>query len=177
MKLCLNYGCIERNSREYRKALRQCRKNKKRFGVAFDDSETWNMDLVVLRWCYDNNVHPDPIIKKCRFSDTLVEDYILEYYEKDLSEYKNDYQEYNRKFNIILENTFEEIFYRIRTKFRYQFCEFILPRLKRFKEISLAYPVDLGEEGWDKYVQETIDEIEKEKTFDKFVDRIADFWW
>ena len=45
MKLCLNYGCVERNSREYRKALRQCRKNKKRFGVAFDDSETWNMDL------------------------------------------------------------------------------------------------------------------------------------
>ena len=25
--------------------------------------------------------------------------------------------------------------------------------------------------------QETIDEIENEKTFEKFVDRIADFWW
>ena len=36
MKLCLNYGYVERNSREYRKALRQCRKNKKRFGVAFN---------------------------------------------------------------------------------------------------------------------------------------------
>ncbi|MBQ8720691.1 MAG: hypothetical protein IJY67_00840 [Paludibacteraceae bacterium] len=135
------------------------------------------MDLVVLRWCYDNNVHSDFVIKKYRFSDILVEDYILEYYEKDLSEYKNDYQEYNRKFNIILENMFEDIFYEIRTKFRYQFCEFILPRLKRFKEISLAYPSDLGEEGWDKYVQEAIDEIEKEKTFDKFVDRIDDFCW
>ncbi len=137
----------------------------------------WNLDIVVLQWCYDNNVHPDPIIKKCRFSDTLVEDYILEYYEKDLSEYKNDYQEYNRKFNIILENMFEEIFYRIRTKFRYQFCEFILPRLKRFKEISLTYPSDLGKEGWDKYIQEAIDEIEKEKTFEKFLIRISDFWW
>ena len=34
MKGYLNYGCVERNSRAYRKALRQCRKNKKRFGVA-----------------------------------------------------------------------------------------------------------------------------------------------
>lgn len=46
MKGYLNYGCVERNSRAYRKALRQCRKNKKRFGVAFDDSETWNIELV-----------------------------------------------------------------------------------------------------------------------------------
>ena len=177
MKLCLNYGCVERNSREYRKALRQCRKNKKRFGVAFDDSETWNMDLVVLRWCYDNNVHPDPIIKKCRFSDILIEDWIQEFFEIDLSEYKRGSEEYMKLYDTIYRNIIEDIFYEIRTKFRYQFCEFILPRLKRFKEISLAYPFDLGEEGWDKYVQEAIDEIEKKKTFDKFVDRIVDFWW
>ena len=177
MKLCLNYGCVERNSRGYRKALRQCRKNKKRFGVAFDDSETWNMDLVVLRWCYDNNVHPDPIIKKCRFSDILIEDWIQEFFEIDLSEYKRGSEEYMKLYDTIYRNIIEDIFYEIRTKFRYQFCEFILPRLKRFKEISLAYPFDLGEEGWDKYVQEAIDEIEKKKTFDKFVDRIVDFWW
>lgn len=177
MKLCLNYGCVERNSREYRKALRQCRKNKKRFGVAFDDSETWNMDLVVLRWCYDNNVHPDPIIKKCCFSDVLIEDWIQDFFEPEFSEYKCGSEEYMKLYDTIYRNIIEDIFYEIRTKFRYQFCEFILPRLKRFKEISLIYPSDLGEEGWGKYVQEAIDEIEKEKTFEKFVDRIADFWW
>jgi hypothetical protein len=177
MKLCLNYGCVERNSREYRKALRQCRKNKKRFGVAFDDSETWNLDIVVLQWCYDNNVHPDPIIKKCRFSDRLIEDWIDEYYETDLSRYKCGFEEYMKLYDTIYRNIIEDIFYEIRTKFRYQFCEFILPRLKRFKEISLAYPFDLGIEGWDKYIQEVINEIENKKTFEKFVDRIADFWW
>ena len=31
------------------------------------EAETWNMDLVVLRWCCDNHVHTHPIIKKCRF--------------------------------------------------------------------------------------------------------------
>ena len=72
---------------------------------------------------------------------------------------------------------FEDIFYEIRTKFRYQFCEFILPRLKRFKEISLAYPSDLGEKGWTQYIQEAIDEIENEKTFEKFLSRIRDFGW
>jgi hypothetical protein len=177
MKLCLNYGCVERNSREYRKALRQCRKNKKRFGVVFDDSETWNMDLVVLHWCCDNYVHRHPIIKRSRFSDRLIEDWIQDFFEPDLSEYKRGSEEYMKLYDTIYRNIIEDIFYEIRTKFRFQFCEFILPRLKRFKEISLAYPFDLGEEGWDKYVQEAIDEIEKEKTFEKFVDRIADFWW
>ena len=177
MKLCLNYGCVERNSREYRKALRECRKNKKRYGVAFDDSETWNLDMVVLQWCYDNHVYTHPIIKKCCFSNRLIEDWIEEYYETDLSEYKCGSEEHMKLYYTIYRNIIEDIFYEIRTKFRYQFCEFILPRLKRFKEISLAYPVDLGEVGWDIYVQETIDEIEKEKTFEKFVDRIADFWW
>jgi hypothetical protein len=45
------------------------------------------------------------------------------------------------------------------------------------REYRKAYSFDLGEEGWDKYVQEVINEIENEKTFDKFVDRIDDFWW
>lgn len=177
MKLCLNYGCVERNSREYRKALRQCRKNKKRFGVAFDDSETWNLDLVVLQWCYDNHVHTHPIIKRCRFSDRLIEDYVVEYYADVLSGHRADYQEYYRLYNEILDNVYKDAFAQIRVRLNDQFCEFILPRLKRFKEISLTYPSDLGEAAWNQYVQEVIDEIENEKTFEKFLTRISDFWW
>lgn len=177
MKPCLNYGCIERNSREYRKALRQCRKNKKRFRVAFDDSETWNIDLVVLHWCYDNHIHTHPIIKRSRFSDSLVEDWIEKYYGEVLSKYKSDYQEYHKIYNEILHNIYADIFSEIHTKSRDQFCKFILPRLKRFKEISLTFPTDLGIEGWNQYIQETIDEIEIEKTFEKFRNRINNFWW
>lgn len=173
----LNYGYREKNTREYRKALRQCRKNKKRFGVAFDDSEIWNLDMVVLHWCCDNHVHTHPIIKRSRFSDRLIEDWIKEFYEDVLSEYKSDCQEYYRMYNEILDNLYKDIFSEIRMGLNNQFCEFILPRLKRFKEISLTYPSDLGIEGWNKYVQEAIDEIENEKTFEKFVDRINDFWW
>ena len=80
-------------------------------------------------------------------------------------------------YDMIYRNIIEDIFYEIQIKFRDQFCEFILPRLKRFKVFSLTYLVDLGIEGWDKYIQEVIDEIENEKTFEKFVDRIDDFCW
>ena len=122
-------------------------------------------------------MHRHPIIKRSRFSDRLIEDWIQDFFEPELSEYKYGSEEYMKLYDIIYWNIIEDIFYEIRTKFRYQFCEFILPRLKRFKEISLTYPSDLGVEGWDKYIQEAIDEIENEKTFEKFVDRIADFWW
>ena len=107
-----------------------------------------------------------------------ITDWIQDFFEPDLSEYERGSEEYMKLYDTIYRNIIEDIFYEIRTKFRYQFCEFILPRLKRFKEISLTYPFDLGiEEGWDKYVQEAIGEIEKEKTFEKFVDRIDDFCW
>ena len=173
----LNYGCREKNTREYRKALRECRKNKKRYGVAFDDSETWNLDMVVLQWCYDNHVHTHPIIKRCRFSDWLIGDYIEDYYADVLSEDIADFQMYNRLYNEILENVYKDAFVQIRERLNDQFCDFILPRLKRFKEISLTYVYDFGEETWKQYVQDAIDEIETEKTFEKFLTRISDFWW
>ena len=177
MKSRLNYGCIERNNREYRKALRQCRKNKQRFGVAFDDSETWNMDLVVLSWCYGRNIYPHPIVRNSYFSDVLLEDWIMEFYEKELSVYKVHSIEYNDKLKELINSFLGDVFREIRAKYRDEFCDFILPRLKRFKEISLTFPSDLGIESWARYIQEAIDEIENEKTFDKFVDRIDDFWW
>ena len=106
-----------------------------------------------------------------------ITDWIQDFFETGLSEYERGSEEYMKLYDTIYRNIIEDIFYEILTKFRYQFCEFILPRLKRFKEILLAYPFDLGIEGWDRYVQDTIDEIENKKIFEKFVDRIADFWW
>ena len=172
-----NYGCREKKTREYRKALRECRKNKKRYGVAFDDSETWNLDMVVLQWCYDNHVHTHPIIKRCRFSEWLIGDYVEEYYADVLSMHTANYQEYYRLYDEIFNNIYKDAFAEIRVRLNEQFCDFILPRLKRFKEICLTYPLDLGEEAWNQYVQDVIDEIETEKTFNKFQYRIKYFCW
>ena len=106
-----------------------------------------------------------------------ITDWIQEFFETDLSEYERGSEKYMKLYDTIYRNIIEDIFYEIRTKFRYQFCEFILSRLKRFKEIRLTYPQDFAPEGWTQYIQEAIDEIENEKTFEKFLSRISDFWW
>ena len=55
----LNYGCIEKNTKRYRKALRECRKNKKYYNLkkSFDDSETWNLDIVILKYCLNHKIY------------------------------------------------------------------------------------------------------------------------
>ena len=120
-------------------------------------------------------------VKSCqKYVVTLpnkITDWIQDFFETGLSEYERGSEKYMKLYDTIYRNIIEDIFYEIRIKFRYQFCEFILPRLKRFKEFSLTYLVDLGIDGWDKYIQEVIDEIENEKTFEKFVVRIDNFWW
>ena len=39
-------------------------------------------------------------------------------------------------------------------------AKFVLPRLKRFKEVNNGYPEELGEEGWDKVIDEMIETFE-----------------
>jgi len=39
-------------------------------------------------------------------------------------------------------------------------AEFILPRLKRFREVTCGYPGDLSEEKWDKILSQMIEAFE-----------------
>ena len=48
-----NYGYVLKHDWEYRKALRQCRKNKKQYGVAFDNSEAYQMQRHIVFCFYD----------------------------------------------------------------------------------------------------------------------------
>ena len=56
-------------------------------------------------------------------------------------------------------------------------CNFLVPRLKAYKDITMAYPLDLTWEQWEDYIQNTIDEMEQKKTINLFLDRIRDFVW
>ena len=58
----LNYGLIEKKSKGYRKALRQCKKNKRLYGASFDNSETW-YEVNLLKY-KDNNKILDKFNKK-----------------------------------------------------------------------------------------------------------------
>ena len=130
----LNYGLIEKKSKGYRKALRQCKKNKRLYGASFDNSETWYLDIVFYKYCKD------------RLS-LIVQDV------------NNDILQHINK------NQLEDV------------CNFLVPRLKAYKDITMAYPLDLTWEQWDDYIQNTIDEMEQKKTINLFLDRIRDFVW
>ena len=130
----LNYGLIEKKSKGYRKALRQCKKNKRLYGASFDNSETWYLDIVFYKYC------------KNRLS-LIVQDV------------NNDILQHINK------NQLEDV------------CNFLVPRLKAYKDITMAYPLDLTWEQWEEYIQNTIDEMEQKKTINLFLDRIRDFVW
>lgn len=130
----LNYGLIEKKSKGYRKALRQCKKNKRLYGASFDNSETWYLDVVFYKYCKD------------RLS-LIVQDV------------NNDILQHINK------NQLEDV------------CNFLVPRLKAYKDITMAYPLDLTWEQWEEYIQNTIDEMEQKKTINLFLDRIRDFVW
>ena len=130
----LNYGLIEKKSKGYRRALRQCKKNKRLYGAGFDNSETWYLDIVFYKYC------------KNRLS-LIVQDV------------NNDILQHINK------NQLEDV------------CNFLVPRLKAYKDITMAYPLDLTWEQWEEYIQNTIDEMEQKKTINLFLDRIHDFVW
>ena len=157
----LGYGYREFGTKEIRKAYRQCRKNFKRFGVAFDDSETWNLDETFMKFCWDNNIGRTDFMK---------------WYISDKRWY-TDYEKYDEE----LKNTLDGInlgFTGLYVDFRkhMKLCNFLVPRLVRFKEITIGYPCDMTSEEWDKYIESTIEEV-KQGCLDKFCERFNNFWW
>lgn len=157
----LGYGFREFGTKEIRKAYRQCRKNFKRFGVAFDDSETWNLDEVFMKYCWDNNIGRTEFMK---------------WYISNKRWY-TDYEKYDEE----LKNTLDGInlgFTGLYVDFRkhMKLCNFLVPRLVRFKEITMGYPCDMTSDAWDKYIESTIEEV-KQGCLYKFCERFNNFWW
>ena len=62
-------------------------------------------------------------------------------------------------------------------KQREELCKFLVPRIKAFKVLTVAYPLDLTWEEWEKYIQDTIDEMEQKHSLTLFLNRIHDFVW
>lgn len=158
----LGYGCREFGTKEIRKAYRQCRKNKKRFGVSFDDSETWNLDEVFMKFCWDNNIGRTDFMKWYISKKRWYTDY--EKYDEEL---KNTLDGIERLgFSAMWEDSRKHI----------KLCNFLVPRLVRFKQITIGYPCDMTADEWDKYIESTIEEV-KHGILYKFCERFNNFWW
>jgi hypothetical protein len=169
-KQVFNWGCIQKGVKGYRKALRQCKKNKKRFGVGFDNTETWSLDWTFLIYLYNTRWirEHDEFLKAYMFQKE--DEYICDKYNIPEYEYQNIFE---IEYKLI-----SDIFTRINQlddEKKKQLCDFLIPRLIVFKENLHGYPGDMYPEEWDKYIDDTIEEL-KQLKFDKFEARLGCFW-
>ena len=150
-----NYGYIEKHDWEYRKALRQCRRNKKRYGAAFDNSEAYQLASAI---CVFMLTHNYPINKA----------YL---YFKAKGVYKNALYEMHPNFpkDIGAENWFDEYFKveeaahetickqmaELDNAHKQELIQFAIPRLQFVFDIKSLYIDIEGEENVDSWLKKT----------------------
>lgn len=164
------WGCVHKNEKGYRKALRECRKNKKRFGVGFDNSETWNLDHTFFMYLYNT--------RWIREMDDFLKAYMLQKEDEYICDKYNipeyDYQNISEVLDKLIEKVFVSV-NQLDDKKKKQLCDFLIPRLIVFKENLHGYPANMSEVSWNEYIDETIEEL-KQLKFDKFEARLGSFW-
>lgn len=97
-----------------------------------------------MKFCWDNNIGRTDFMK---------------WYISNKRWY-TDYEKYDEE----LKNTLDGInlgFTGLYVDFRkhMKLCNFLVPRLVRFKEITIGYPCDMTPYEWDKYIESTIEEL------------------
>lgn len=144
----LGYGIIRKGTKEYRNALRYCRKMKRIYGVGFDYSELWNLDCTFLDFAY-----------RKRYIKVKLDDKAFDYSFEDYNKLKNEQIEIIRNIQ------------------NQEMCNFLLPRLKEFRLVTHGYPAWCdNEKEWYNYIGDCIREIEEQHTINKFLDKINSFW-
>ena len=146
----VGYGCYY--GTEKRKAYRQCRKNFARYGVAFDDSETWSLGLSFIEFCLDQGVLKKSKCWTRAYKSLYFYEEISEADKHDMLDDLNSYQ------NVDL------------------LVSWLVPRLDRFLKLTNGYPCDMTYDSWRAYIRATIEEVRVGK-FDLFVKKISNFWW
>lgn len=157
----LNYGWVIKHGWNYRKALRQCRKNKKHYGVAFDGTEV-----------------KDLFTSMCTFmqKNAFPIDKVLLYFAKGIFN-KEVCKRYPKLKELFMGEETIEVIYEIDSVFNKQIIEldelykqkliaFLLPRLECFANTCMIYPEDWVEEkpeDLDIIVPQMIEELKSNK--------------
>lgn len=179
----IGYGYIKRGRKEARNAYRECRKNKKLYGASFDNSELWNLDITFCNFIHTSEINKSEYIKSIIKSEQ--EEYVRKKYSinpplEDNYEKRQQLYSLESKYiddeNEKLRNDIIEVL-NSNKDLNEKVCNFIAPRLKAFKDMTHGYPAIMTTfESWKNYIQECIDEIEQNRTFNKFYDKIFYFW-
>ena len=157
----LNYGWVMKHDWNYRRALRQCRKNRKRYGAAFDETEVKELFSSMCTFMQKNAF---PIDK------------VLLYFAKGIFN-KEVCKRYPKLKELFMGEETIEVIYEIDSVFNKQIIEldelykqkliaFLLPRLECFANTCMIYPEDWVEEkpeDLDIIVPQMIAELKSNK--------------
>lgn len=117
-----------------------------------------------MRYCWDNNICRTPFMKWYISDQYWTDNITTETYESGLKETLDG-----------IERLYFSASYYDMVKVT-KLCNFLLPRLIRFKQVTIGYPPDMTPEKWDGYIESTIEEV-KQGILYKFCERFNNFWW
>lgn len=171
-KLVSPYSLIKKGSKEYRETLRSIRHNYKKYGAKFDNTELWCLDSTIYKYVYNHKLCKHPFLKEC-ISDNIG--FYNKYWEQQ-GVTENDYYK-NHIIYLNEDNKLRnEVNLQISKLTDKKFIEFLLPRLKAFKNKSNGYPIGISYEDYQKYLQSVIDEIETKGTCTLIYEKFNTLW-
>lgn len=180
-----NYGYVHRGTKAYRNALRSCKLNQKLYGVGFDYTELWSLDISFYKFLLKNQIIKSDWLKyKVRSLDDI---YIKKKYgfdehielkkAKTIEERKviyEKYQEYVEKEQNQILNYISVIFDEF-PKDKEKIVNFLVPRLLALKDLTYSYPCNMTSEDWKNLILQCVYDL-KMGNIQLFLTNIDSFW-
>ena len=166
------YSLIKKGSKEYREALRAIRRNYKKYGAKFDNSELWNLDRTIYKYVHNHKLCEHPFLKECVSDNIGFYNKYWKHQGVTEDDYRKNYRTYWNEENKLR----EEVNFQISKLTDKKFLEFLLPRLKAFKNKSNGYPIGISYDDYQKYLQSVIDEIETKSTCTLIYEKFNALW-
>lgn len=157
-----NYGYIEMHDWEYRKALRQCRRNKKRYGVAFDNSEAYQLPNAVCVFMLTHNYPINKAYLYFKAKGVYKEELFALHpdFPKDIAA-ENWIDEYTKVEERAKEDIVKQMA-ELDNAHKQELIQFILPRLQFISEIESIHIDDIEEddkENWLNTIKVMLEEL------------------
>lgn len=157
----LNYGWVMKHDWNYRRALRQCRINRKRYGAAFDATEVKDLFSSMCTFMQKNAFPIDKFLL-C-FANGVVNEDVLNRYPKLKELFMGE-----ATIEVIYEmdSVFNKQIIELDDWYKQKLIEFLLPRLQCFADTCMTYPEDWVEEkpeDLDIIVPQMIEELKLNK--------------
>ena len=159
----LNYGFVRKHHRGYRNALRQCRKNKKRYGAAFDYTESNDLQMAMCVFMEKHNFPVNKVYLRFYGKAKNGEDIQLLYPKlKELLNGEPVFEVFEE-----IETDFSKLILGLDESYKLKLIDFLFPRVECFADMYLSENLPT-EDDFGKTLQLVINSL-KEKNIDKLL--------